>query len=145
MGHFQNFWGKNFFMKGASPKIFLESLYLWLIITKNESWWNFLFQKKIWGGKISKYCIFWIFQNFITFLKIHFKNWNFAHILVCLKTTTTPKIKRFCQKLWELFWFLCFLSFGYHSRKNRRKISNKKRNSCKCVSLMYILRDFFLM
>ena len=94
---------------------------------------------KIFKGKTILDHIFWIFQNFIILLKIHLKNWNFAHILWCPKTTFTPKIRRFRWKFSEIFHFLCFLSFGYHTHKNWRKISNKKRNLCTCVSLIYIL------
>ena len=98
---------------------------------------GFFIWKKNLGGKIFLHQIFWIFQNFIIFLKIHLKIWSFAHILLCLKTTSTPKIRRFCWKFNEIFHFLCFLSFGCHTHKNWRKISNKKRTSCKRVWLIY--------
>ena len=90
------------------------------------------------------HCILWIFQNFITVSKIFLKGWNFAHLLVTPKTTTTPKIRRFYWNPEEKFYFLCFLSFGCHGPKNRRKISNKKWILCKCVLLIYIWEIFFL-
>ena len=47
IGHFRKFCKKNFFSKRASSKFFLETLNLSLIISKNNNWQNFLFEKKI--------------------------------------------------------------------------------------------------
>ena len=53
MGHFHKFWEKIFFNKRASSKIFLETHNLLFILSKNNNWQNFLFEKKIFDQKSS--------------------------------------------------------------------------------------------
>ena len=144
MGHFLLFLKKKFFSKEANPNCFLEFPNLWFIQSKNKSWQDFLLEKKNFKGKITLHHIFWTFQNFLVLPKIHLNSWNFAHILKCPKTTSTPKIRRFCWKFSEIFHFLSFFSFGCHTHKNWWKISNRKRNLCKWVLITYAIKDFFL-
>ena len=129
--------------KRASSKFFFTKLLIcYLFYQKITIGKIFYFKKKIWRVNLL-HCILWKFQNFITVSKFFLKNWNFAHLLVSPKTTTTPKIRRFYWKPEEIFHFLCFLSFGCRSPKNGRKISNKKWILCKCVLLIYIWKNFF--
>ena len=85
-------------------------------------WKKFLFWKKLKNSKFS------IFQNFIALLDISLYSWNFAHMLVHPKTTSTPKIIVLTQKMKQIYHFLCFWGFWCRNHKNRRKIPTKKWN-----------------
>ena len=53
MGQFSQILRKKFFSKRASSKFFLETLNLLFILSKNNNWQNFLFEKKIFDQKTS--------------------------------------------------------------------------------------------
>ena len=91
MGHFGNFWEKNFFLRGHSGQIFFGS--------KNSSVTLFVYEilrkmvdKKKFIGKNGFYKKSLKFQNAITPLKFNYDCWNLAYTLKVFRTTFMPKI-----------------------------------------------------
>ena len=107
-GLFLQFLQKKIFLKGSKWQNFLWKCKfikhidkIWRLVKKFFEK-NFFFWKKLKNSKFS------IFQNFIALLDISLYSWNFAHMLVHPKTTSTPKIIVLTQKMKQIYHFLCF-------------------------------------